>query len=233
MFGVVDEILAGEHKNGGGRPQAKESMLIQMPTPHEREMTRKMLFESFRCEYQRLGEAKAAAASRRADKKLEMFSESEVAGLTITDGHRAMPRPEGVRLPKDFRRNVGVMPLATLNKHSCKSPRKLLSVYGDIFDVSDRPDKYGQDGPYSWMTGNDITWGFVSGRDVPEEINKFYDMWKIAPKSLQERKMTGLLSWVAFYDYEYGGAVGRLKEYEREAALKGPPIEECEECCVM
>lgn len=234
MLGVVDDIMAGKYTSGGAakKQEPKESMRIHMPSKYEREGTRKLLLETFRMEYRRMGEAKKAL-SQRTDQKLAMFSQQEVAGLTIKDGHRSMPRPANVELPRDFRKHIGTIPLAALRKHSCKSPRKLLSVYGDIFDVSDRPDKYGEEGPYSWMTGNDITWGFVSGRDVPDEINKFYDMWKIAPKSLQERKMTGLLSWVAFYEYEYGGIVGRLNEYENEPGLKGPPMEDCEECCVM
>jgi len=112
--------------------------------------------------------------------------------------------------------------------------RKLVSVYGDIFDVSDRPDKYGEDGPYAWMAGHDITWGFLSGRVVPETVDQCYDLWKVAPESLRDSKLKLIFAWVAFYEYEYGARVGTLKLYENEAGLKGPPMEESQEgCCVM
>jgi len=144
-----------------------------------------------------------------------------------------MPRPSKVKLPKSFRKQVGVIDAKTLAKYNCNAERILVSVYGDIFDVSDRPDKYGPDGPYSWMAGHDLTWGFVSGRDTPEQNDKYYDMWKIAPEDFRDKKLQGLLAWVAFYEYEYGGTVGKLKEYQKEAGLKGPPMEQAEECCIM
>ena len=41
--------------------------------------------------------------------------------------------------------------------------RYLLSVYGSIFDVSDRPDKYDPDGPYASLTGKESD-GSVSAK---------------------------------------------------------------------
>jgi len=38
---------------------------------------------------------------------------------------------------------------------------------------------------------------------------------------------------VAFYEHEYGQPVGRLEEYQKEAGLKGPPMEEANECSIM
>merc|ERR1719375_2700139 len=149
-----------------------------------------------------------------------------------------MERPTGVVLPKDFRKHLsktnpkskGVMSLQELGKYGCNSERKLVSVYGDIFDVSDRPDKYAENAPYAWMTGNDITWGFVSGKDTPETVNRCYDLWKVAPEGFRDSKLRTIYAWVAFYEYEYGDAVGKLDLYDgdREAGLKGPPMEESE-----
>lgn len=239
MRGLVDDILAGKfEKKGGGGGQPKGDMRIYLPSPYERENTRKMMLEGFRVEYRKMPSQKAEDTdgyepTTGPDQKVSQYNEKEIQGLTIQGGHRPIPRPKNVDLPRDFRKPVGLMPLKTLKEHDSSSKRKLISVYGDIFDVSDRPDKYGSNGPYEWMTGNDVTWGFVSGKDTPDEINKFYDMWKIAPKEFQEKKLQGLLAWVAFYEYEYGGAVGRLQEYKQEAGLKGPPMEESEECCIM
>jgi len=230
----VDDMLAGKLQGqGGGGGQPKGNMLIQMPSTYERVNTKKMLLEGFREKYRKIRKSNDRSETPMPSSAMDQYSAKESEGLSIKDGHRYMPRPSDVQLPKDFRKSVGEMPLQTLTKHDCNGQRILVSVYGDIFDVSDRPDKYGADGPYGWMSGHDLTWGFVSGKDVPEQNDQLYDMWKVAPVDFREKKLQGLLAWVAFYEHEYGQPVGRLKEYQKEAGLKGPPMEEANECCIM
>eukprot|EP00913_Durusdinium_trenchii_P032464 g30393.t1 len=125
-------------------------------------------------------------------------------------------------MPKDFQKDVGrISQKDLLEKYGCKGERMLVSVYGDLFDVSDRPDKYGPDGPY--MTGKDITWALVSGEDSEENMDKFYDarrqdeeesqqmltlhsvvsnqdIFKIQPQDAADRRLQGLMSWWAFYE---------------------------------
>mmetsp|Transcript_22571 Transcript_22571/g.49929 ORF Transcript_22571/g.49929 Transcript_22571/m.49929 type:complete len:401 (+) Transcript_22571:55-1257(+) len=228
---LVEDILAGKYKDtskpsklGGGG-----SLLIRMPAPAERENTRLFVLGQFRAQYAKLGKHDSCPSAPTTSQ----YTAQENQGLQIKEGHRSLPRPNGVALPRSFRKAVGECTAQQLAQFGCDSDRKLLSVYGDIFDVSDRPDKYGIDGPYSWMTGNDITWGFVSGRDVPEMVNQYYDLWKVAPESLRESKLRLIYGWVAWYEFEYGDPVGKLLTYKNEAALKGPPIEEAEDCCVM
>jgi len=228
---LVDDIVAGKYKRQGQRAQAPGggSLLIKMPTQADRRNTEKLVLGQFREQYGRIGRQDACPSVAAT----QQYSPGETKALQIEGGHRPMPRPEGVQLPRDFRKPVGVLSLAQLAGHGCQCPRMLLSVYGFIFDVSDRPDKYGEAGPYSWMTGNDITWGFVSGKDTPEQVNQCYDLWKVAPEPLRDSKLKLIYAWVAFYEYEYGGAVGRLDVYEKEEGLKGPPMESAEDCCVM
>eukprot|EP00930_Biecheleria_cincta_P096626 TRINITY_DN88445_c0_g1_i1.p1 TRINITY_DN88445_c0_g1~~TRINITY_DN88445_c0_g1_i1.p1 ORF type:complete len:448 (+),score=90.57 TRINITY_DN88445_c0_g1_i1:54-1397(+) len=153
--------------------------------------------------------------------------------LTAEGGHRPMPRPKGVDLPKDFRKPIGrLAPVQLLKQHSCKSKRKLVSVFGDLFDVSDRPDKYGPDGPYWYMTGRDITWGLVCGDDSEENIDKFYDLFKIQPKEAADKRLQGLISWWCFYEKEYGKPVGRNTAYDKEWGLAAPP-NTGEACTIM
>lgn len=83
------------------------------------------------------------------------------------------------------------------------------------------------------MSGHDITWGFVSGKDVPETVDRCYDLWKVAPEHFRDSKLKLIYAWVAFYEWEYGDPVGKLDLYENESALKGPPMEESEDCCIM
>jgi len=228
---TVDDMLSGKlAKEGGGGGQPGGNMLIRTPTPYERTNTKRMMLEQFRVQYR-----KFSKSDDRAKAATEQYSEQETAGLAIQGGHQPMPRPKNVKVPKDFRKPLqgGVINAKTLAKHDCEAERILVSVYGDVFDVSDRPDKYGKDGPYSWMSGHDLTWGFVSGKDIPEQNDYFYDMWKIAPEEFREKKLQGLLAWVAFYEHEYGQPVGRLEEYQKEAGLKGPPMEEANECSIM
>lgn len=75
---------------------------------------------------------------------------------------------------------MGVISMDTLKKYSYANPgrRYLISVYGNVFDVSDRPDKYGPEGPYTVLTGADITWGLFAGVDTQDYVNRCYDLFK-------------------------------------------------------
>jgi len=125
---------------------------------------------------------------------------------------------------------IDVVGLAAFNG-SNKDGRYLLSVYGDVFDVSDRPDKYAAESPYASLCGMDITWGLFVGIDMPEYCNRFYDLFKA--RDAGKDKMGGVCSWRAWYENEYGKPVGRLKEWQQEESLPMPPLEECEETCVV
>jgi len=245
---AAEEAKDGPKKAGGLVPGGMQKitipegdMRIRMPVQALRANTRMMILEGFRDKYRKMRRSSIATAT-------DTYSEAEAASLGIKDGHKPMPRPqEAPKLPKEFRKMLPKshpkepVPSMTLkqmsDKHSCSNfkpgNRLLVSVYGDIFDVSDRPDKYGPDGPYWWMTGHDLTWGFVSGSDSPDKVDKMFDYWKVAPESLRDRKLNGILAWVAWYEWEYGKPVGILTPYVCEEGLKGPPIEDAEECCIM
>lgn len=153
-------------------------------------------------------------------------------GLSIKSGHQHMPKPLNVALPSNFREPVGTLTPEQLKLHDCYHERMMISIHGDIFDVSDRPDKYGEDGPYWEMSGRDITWGLVCGNDVPELYDEYYDLFKFPPEVL-DRKLQGLCSWVAFFTTQYGEPVGRLSVYESEWRLPAPPHDATEECSIM
>eukprot|EP00434_Breviolum_minutum_P025994 symbB.v1.2.022977.t1/scaffold2063.1/size90803/5 len=150
------------------------------------------------------------------------------SGLKAEGGHRPLPRPKGLKMPKDFRKDVGRISQKDLvEKYSCQGERMLISVYGDLFDVSDRPDKYGPDGPYWYMTGKDITWALVSGEDTEEQMDKFYDLFKIQPMEAADRRLQGLMSWWAFYEKEYGKPVGRNTGYDKDQTMGSNQIKGC------
>lgn len=236
---LVDDIMAGKYNTEGqGQPKGGD-MRIHMPTPADRANTRTMILGQFRAQFAKIGRNNQYCPSAAAPEKsaaapaINSYTTAETQALQIVGGHTPIPRPDNVQLPKDYRKPVGIITLQTLAEFGSGSDRKLCSVYGDIFDVSDRPDKYGTDGPYEWMCGNDITWGFVSGKDVPETVNRCYDLWKVAPETFRDSKFKLIYAWVAFYEYEYGDAVGKLDLYDNEAGLKGPPMEESQDCSIM
>jgi len=199
----------------------------------ERQTKKEMFLSFYREQYAAL-KAKTAEVTKPA-LDLEQYDDQATQSLTITKGHRPMARPKAVRLPKDFKKPLGTLTLKQLEeKGSASCRRKLVCIHGDIFDVSDRPDKYGEDGPYAYMSGHDLTWGFVGGNDAEEELDKFYDVFKIIPEEKADRKLQGLMSWWAFFEKEYGAPVGRLDVYDKEWTLPPPPAEGLEDaCCVM
>lgn len=165
---------------------------------------------------------------------VSQYDDSASLGLSIKNGHTPMPRPKAgsVDLPPDYKKPVGNISPKEFRKYNCESKRMLLCVHGDLFDVSDRPDKYSKDGPYWAMVGHDITWGLVCGNDDAVTYDQYFDVFKIEPKDMMERKLQGLISWWCFYDKEYGAPVGRLDVYEEEWKLPTPP-EVGDVCCVM
>eukprot|EP00418_Pyrodinium_bahamense_P019096 CAMPEP_0179125502 /NCGR_PEP_ID=MMETSP0796-20121207/59357_1 /TAXON_ID=73915 /ORGANISM="Pyrodinium bahamense, Strain pbaha01" /LENGTH=395 /DNA_ID=CAMNT_0020824203 /DNA_START=132 /DNA_END=1319 /DNA_ORIENTATION=- len=151
------------------------------------------------------------------------YSADEKNSLSIKDGHRHMPRPAHVDLPQEYKQPVGTLTPSQLSTYDCNNDRLLICVHGDLFDVSDRPDKYGPEGPYHSMAGHDITWALWSGYDNDSEWDKYFDLHKAKPKEERDRRFQGLMSWWAFYEQEYGSPVGRLDVYENEWTLVPPP----------
>jgi len=199
----------------------------------ERDLKKNMFKSFYREQYARL-KAKATVDLKQYEGQKTKDGSSLASGLVAEGGHRPMPRPRGVKLPTDFKKPVGTITKETLLKeYGCESKdRMFLSVYGDLFDVSDRPDKYGKDGPYWYMTGRDITWGLVCGEDSEENMDHFYDLFKIQPKEAADKRLQGLMSWWAFYEKEYGQPVGRNESYNKEWGL-GPPPNADPNCSIM
>eukprot|EP00933_Yihiella_yeosuensis_P015067 TRINITY_DN13266_c0_g1_i1.p1 TRINITY_DN13266_c0_g1~~TRINITY_DN13266_c0_g1_i1.p1 ORF type:complete len:428 (-),score=102.52 TRINITY_DN13266_c0_g1_i1:229-1512(-) len=206
------------------------------PSKKERESYKEMLTGMFRSKYQELAARVEENNKAKSKAKLDttQYEEKQKQELQITGGHRPMKRPDHVDLPEDYKKPIGIITPAELGKWNCDNPDKrfMLSCYGRVFDVSDRPDKYGPDGPYHYLTGKDLTWGLFAGVDTEDYTNRFYDLFKA--KDMGKDKMNGVCSWNAWYEVEYGTPIGYLKPYQDEANLPAPPLEEIEEaCCVM
>lgn len=197
----------------------------KVASKEEREQRKALILNVFREQWQRIGKTKEIMGYNE-------YTPSQTGGLTISGGHQPMPRPKDITLPEDFREPIGTITSERLGlQHNCNCPRLLISLYGSIFDVSDRPDKYGKGAPYHYFSGRDITWGLVSGQDSEDLVNLFYDLFKMEEAELT-RKLQCICSWIGFYEVEYGKPVGRLAEFEAEDQLPAPP-NHTEECVVQ
>ncbi|CAE7462768.1 unc45b [Symbiodinium natans] len=203
------------------------------PSEAERQGYKKAMVDMFRSKYEELRARADAAKSKRSTLQTDHYEDVQKQSLQLTGGHRPMDRPDDVDLPVDYQQPVGLLTAEQLAAYDCDNTQRryLLSVYGNIFDVSDRPDKYDLNGPYSSLTGKDLTWGLFAGVDTVEYTNKFYDLYKA--RDLGKDKLAGVCSWLAWYETEYGKPVGQLEPWLREAELPAPPLEEIEEMCVV
>jgi len=204
------------------------------PSRQERDGLKKMLTDAFRGKYEQLRQQAAAAEkSKGTVLQTDQYDKLQKQGLQLKGGHQPMKRPDHVELPPDFKEPMGVISMDTLKKYSYANPgrRYLISVYGNVFDVSDRPDKYGPEGPYTVLTGADITWGLFAGVDTQDYVNRCYDLFKA--KDMGKDKIAGVCSWLAWYWTEYGDPVAQLADYQRESDLPAPPLEEVDEACVV
>ncbi|CAK9070171.1 unnamed protein product [Durusdinium trenchii] len=153
--------------------------------------------DMFRSKYEELKQRAEAAKSKRSTLQTDHYEDNQKQGLILSGGHRPMDRPENVDLPSKYQEPVGLLSPSELEEYGCdnRDRRYLLSVYGNIFDVSDRPDKYDPDGPYASLTGKDLTWGLFAGVDTVEYTNKFYDLFKA--RDMGKDKLIGVCSWLA------------------------------------
>jgi len=200
------------------------------PSSEERENYKRMLTEVFKGKY---AELSARSAEGRSKLDTDQYDKEQKMGLQLKGAHQHMERPKNVELPDDYQEPMGVITLDELMRYSWQNPdrRYLISVYGMVFDVSDRPDKYGPDGPYTTLTGADITWGLFAGVDTEDYINKFYDLFK--GKDMGKDKIAGVCSWLGWYWNEYGDPVAQLDILQRESELPPPPLEEMNDACAV
>jgi len=203
------------------------------PSDDERNGFKEMMINMFKSKYMEL---KASAAKRESQETIlntSQYEKEQKLGLQLKGGHQPLKRPADITLPRAFREPLGVISIEDLTKFGPDNEegRHLLSVYGDIFDVSDRPDKYGPEGVYRDLSGKDITWGLFTGIDQPDYCNRVYDLFKA--KDLGKDKIAGVCSWLAWYETEYGAPVGRLEPFTHERDLPAPPLDEVDETCAV
>lgn len=151
---------------------------------------------------------------------------SEAGWLNFGDG--STKKITSANLPDDYRRHMGNLSVEQLGRFTCSNDRMLVSVYGDLFDVSGRSDLYGY-GKNSWQAGKDITWMVITGKEELAMCNRFYDIFKAEEKEL-ERMMRVVCYYLVWFRDEFGEPVGRLDKFNHERDLPEPPAEEAQQC---
>jgi len=103
---------------------------------------------------------------------------------------------------------MGTITLETLNAHDCNNPdRRLMSLFGVVYDVTAASNKYGPDGSYSEFAGHDITLTLGAGQMGDKWLDKFLKFdptWK-----------EGAEKWVDYYAAKYPKC-GRLDKWDED-----------------
>lgn len=91
---------------------------------------------------------------------------------------------------------MGTITLETLNSYDSSNPdRRLISLFGTVYDVTEAVKKYGPEGSYSEFAGHDFTLTLGAGQMGDKWLDKFIkmdDAWK-----------EGAEKWVEYYDELY------------------------------
>jgi predicted heme/steroid binding protein len=126
--------------------------------------------------------------------------------------------------------HVGTITPEELATFDHRNARRLVSVYGDIFDVSGSSE-FRTGGVKSELAGKDITWGVLTGVPKAQNCNRFYDVFK--GNGGAERRLPGLCHCLALYEAAHGRPVGRLAPWDREEELPAAPPSEEALCTVQ
>ena len=123
---------------------------------------------------------------------------------------------------------LGRISVAELNEYHCDAARQCLSLYGTVFDVTSKPDKYGKEGDYKGFAGHDITLALGSGKMDPKWLDRFVQM--------SDKHKRGAQGWVDFYRGEYP-VCGTLDRWDEDQStwprLSAPEQEQIDTECLL
>lgn len=111
---------------------------------------------------------------------------------------------------------LGVITLEELNKYHCQNPqRRLLSLFGQVFDVTSSEESYGPDGAYKELAGHDVTLAMGLMKTKEEWLDKFVKM--------DEKWIKDARGWLAYMEEKYPQC-GRLDKWENEDMEAWPEL---------
>ena len=125
---------------------------------------------------------------------------------------------------------LGVITIETLNTYHCNNPdRRLICMFGKVYDVTSSIENYGPEGSYKEYAGHDITLALSMNKTDVKWMDKFVKM--------DEKWTKAAKGWSEFYDTKYPLA-GRLDVWEEADPENWPDLtteerEEFEKGCVI
>jgi predicted heme/steroid binding protein len=132
-----------------------------------------------------------------------------------------MPNPTSLKGAKKELPEVeqmGIMTLEALHAFSCENPdRRLLSIFGKIYDVTSSVNGYGSDGAYKEFAGHDITLAIATSKTGTDWLDKFC--------KLEEKWITDATRWADYFESKYPIA-GKLDKWENGASETWEPLSE-------
>jgi predicted heme/steroid binding protein len=119
--------------------------------------------------------------------------------------------------------------LETLNQYHCDNPdRRLVSLFGTVYDVTSSENSYGSDGAYKEYAGHDVTLALSMHKTQEEWLDRFVQMkqkWKDDAKG-----------WADYFGAKYP-VCGRLDKWDEEISewpeLTSEEIESLEKGCTI
>ena len=125
---------------------------------------------------------------------------------------------------------LGVITVEMLNTYHCNNPdRRLICMFGKVYDVTSSIANYGPEGSYKEYAGHDITLALSMNKTDVKWMDKFVKM--------DEKWMKAAKGWSEFYDTKYPIA-GTLHVWESGNLDSWPELtpeerEEFEKGCVI
>ena len=124
---------------------------------------------------------------------------------------------------------LGTIKLEELHKYHCNNPdRRLMSMFGKVYDVTSGVKSYGPDGAYKEYAGHDITLALSNHKTQEQWLDRFVKM--------KEKWHKDAKNWEEYFDAKYP-VCGKLDKWDEDPEtwpeLSEEEMEAFEKGCVV
>ena len=124
---------------------------------------------------------------------------------------------------------MGTITLEELNKYHCNNPdRRLMSLFGVVYDVTSSLKSYGPDGAYKEYAGHDITLALAKHKTDEKWLDRFVKM--------EEKWKTDAAGWADYFAVKYP-VCGKLDKWDEDPdswpELTPEELKDLEKCVIM
>jgi hypothetical protein len=103
---------------------------------------------------------------------------------------------------------LGTISLEQLHEYHCQNPkRRVLSIFGVLYDVTSAVDKYGPKGSYKEFAGHDVTLNLGASKMETQWMDRFIHM--------EQDWIELAKNWQDFYDEHYPKC-GKLDKWDED-----------------